>query len=143
MDYKRAAKLLNISVGTVYNWVKSGKLHAIKTENGELDISEESVNSILGKYEKEANLFKTEREIKSYLKEKELRLLKKINGFCNRYSELYEDGNAEAAILWAEKITVQVNELQQIKQAYNLIAEAIMENITPLEEPYEEGEENE
>lgn len=43
MDYKEAANRLNISVGTVYNWVKSGKLHAIKTENGKWDISEEAV----------------------------------------------------------------------------------------------------
>lgn len=140
MDYKEAAKRLGISVPAVYKALKEGRLEGTKSQSGKWEISEEAILKFQGKQEAEADLFKAEWVIKKQIDSKEAKIFKKISGFCARYSELYEANDTEAARQWAEKIAEQVNELNQIKAAFKLIGEAIMDNITPLEEPYQKGE---
>lgn len=43
MDYKEAAKRLNISIPAVYKALKEGRLKGTKNEGGKWDISEEAV----------------------------------------------------------------------------------------------------
>lgn len=142
MDYKEAAKRLNISIPAVYKALKEGRLEGTKNEDGKWDISEEAILKFQGKHEAEADLFKAEWVIKKLLSEKEATALEKINGFCTNFIKLYAEDNPNS-VLWAEKISEQFDELKKIKQAQVLIGEAIMSNLTPLEEAYEKGEENE
>lgn len=136
MDYKEAAKRLGISVGTVYNWLKSGKLEATKTENGEWDISVDSVNRILSKYQHEADLVKVEMQISNYIDQKTAETLKRIRSQAKNFIEQYDQGN-ENAHLWAQKIAEEVQELNRLRSAKAVVNEAIQDEFTPFED---EGE---
>ena len=142
MDYKEAAKRLGLSIPGVYKALNEGRLIGTKDEKGKWDITEEAILMFQGKVELEGDLFKAEHIMNKFIQDREAEILKKINGFCNRFTELYSAGNSNAQ-LWARKIADQVAELDNLKHASKLIGEALMDNLTPLEEPYSEGDENE
>lgn len=133
MDYKEAAKRLNISVGTVYNWLKIGKLEGFKTETGEWDISVDSVNKILGQYQHEADLVKFEILVDKYLKEQETSHLQMIHHFCKDFIELYEAGNPNA-FQAAEKIAERVQQVQELKKTGEHVKDAASDEFTGFEE---------
>lgn len=138
MDYKDAAKRLGVSVGTVYNWLKSGKLKGEKKESGEWDISIESINEILGQFQYEADLVKFELTVDKHLKKQEEMHLKMINHFCKDFVELYESGNSNA-LSAAEKIVERVRQIEDLKKAKETINLATQSEFTGFELMDDEG----
>lgn len=140
MDYKEASKRLGISVGTVYNWMKTGKLQGEKKENGELDISIDSVNEILGQYHHEADMVKFELLIDNYVKEQEEKHIEAIHQFCKDFVELFEAGNPNA-LAAAEKVAERVKEIHQLQTVKETVSRAAQDEFTGFDKVIEEGEE--
>lgn len=133
MDYKEAAKRLGISVGTVYNWVKSGKLEASYNETGEMDVSLDSVNQILNKRDVESNLVKAEWVISKNIKNQEKAILQEIHSLCKKVVSGYADEQA-SVIQYAGEIAKRYNRLQELQAAAKIVSSVVYENMEPFEE---------